>query len=109
MAKREPADAAECFSDTISVDSIVSASKEKLFISSFSRTSISGVMKFSSEISVSETDSDSIEISVSEMDSDSIEISVSETDSDSIEISVSETDSGLIENPELEWVDAVTV
>ena len=65
-------------------------------------------MKFSSEISVSETDSDSIEISVSEMDSDSIEISVSETDSDSIEISVSETDSGLIENPELEWVDAVT-
>ena len=43
------------------------------------------------------------------MDSDSIEISVSETDSDSIEISVSETDSGLIENPELEWVDAVTV
>ena len=54
-------------------------------------------MKFSSEISVSETDSDSIEISVSEMDSDSIEISVSETDS------------GLIENPELEWVDAVTV
>ena len=39
----------------------------------------------------------------------SSEISVSETDSDSIEISVSETDSGLIENPELEWVDAVTV
>ena len=39
----------------------------------------------------------------------SSEISVSETDSDSIEISVSETDYGLIENPELEWVDAVTV